>query len=310
MVSDVKTLIVNCATAAYEHAEGLVNGVVMGDVGSISIAALIFLIILAILWKDSRKKFFFTKSVFILLILSTSLYFIATKFAVDIIQAQGIDELTLIIGIVGFCIGLFIIIQTMRALFKAGRRTDAEWRVATVPRARAVIIEEGSGEEPGDLVELSPPPAAKAVVIKATAAKKKSKAAAVAPERATFLPKSMNAEQSRSLLMVIGTVMVVEFGIFSSPTVAAPNAMVGMVFFGAFLFGVFIFLKATYAHQYLRGLFHALVALVFGFGLSVLLGHYWGGLAWTALLSINYFATTSMIALMSGIALSLLVGGK
>lgn len=266
MAVDFKAIVSEVASAAYGYAKSIITGVASGNILSISLVALIILVLLAVLWRDSRRHFFFTKNVFIIVILTVSLYFIATNFARETILAHGLDELTLIVAIAGFLIGVFIIVNTIRSIWRAIKRKGAKEEKEEAP----VKEKEGKAQE-------------------------------VVP---------MTAAQGKSLLMVIGSVMVAEFGIFSSPTIGAPNPTIGMAFFGAFLLGVFIFLKATYARQYLKGVFHSIVALVFGFGLSLLLGHYWAGYEWSKLLSQDYFATTSLVALISGIALSLLVGGK
>jgi len=113
----------------------------------------------------------------------------------------------------------------------------------------------------------------------------------------------------RSLLAVISYVIIAEFGIFSSKTFPAPNPTVGLIFFGVFFFGAFIFIKTTYKN-YLKGITHLLVASVFAVGLSIFLGHLWGEIPLPLLLSFDYFGTTALVAVLTGIAVSLLLGSK
>ena len=50
----------------------------------------------------------------------------------------------------------------------------------------------------------------------------------------------------KSLLAVLVYLIVAQFGVFSSPTLSAPNVQVGMMFFMIFIVGIIIFTKSTY----------------------------------------------------------------
>ena len=71
----------------------------------------------------------------------------------------------------------------------------------------------------------------------------------------------------------------------------------------------FIFIRLTY-HSYLRGLRHLAVVAMLGFGLSIILGHFWGGIPVETLLSMQYFGSDALVALITGISLSLFMSGK
>lgn len=113
----------------------------------------------------------------------------------------------------------------------------------------------------------------------------------------------------RSLLAVLSYVIIAEFGIFSSKTFPAPSSTVGLIFFGVFFVGAFIFIKTSY-HNYVRGVAHLVVATVFAVLLSIFLGHFWGEISLSTLLSLEYFGTTALVAVITGIAISLLMGSK
>ncbi|MDP6670756.1 MAG: hypothetical protein QGI60_02985 [archaeon] len=125
-----------------------------------------------------------------------------------------------------------------------------------------------------------------------------------------LLPKNLlQSFNDRSLLAVLSYMVVAQFGVFSGVTIGAPNQMVGMIFFGLFLVAAFVFIKTTY-HNYLTGLRHLIIALVFGFALSVVLGHVWATIPLAELLSTAYFTSNSLVALVTGLAISLFMGSK
>ncbi|WP_421908352.1 hypothetical protein [Methanolacinia petrolearia] len=109
--------------------------------------------------------------------------------------------------------------------------------------------------------------------------------------------------------MVIIYLIIAEFGIFSSKTIAAVSSEMGFYFFIIFMAAGFIFIKLTY-HDYLKGLRHFAVVTLLGFILSIILGHFWGGVPLDTLLSMDYFGSDALVALITGIALSLFMSSK
>ena len=59
-----------------------------------------------------------------------------------------------------------------------------------------------------------------------------------------------------------------------------------------------------------RSALNLAVALIIGFALSVLLGHFWGGIPLEILLSMEYFTTDSLVAFVTGISVALFMGSK
>lgn len=128
--------------------------------------------------------------------------------------------------------------------------------------------------------------------------------------RQALIPKNLlSSFNDRSILAVLSYMVVAQFGVFSGVTIGAPNQTVGMVFFGMFLVAAFVFIKTTY-HNYLTGLRHLVIALAFGFVLSVVLGHVWATIPLAELLSPAYFTSNSLVALVTGLAISLFMGSK
>ncbi len=113
----------------------------------------------------------------------------------------------------------------------------------------------------------------------------------------------------RSLLAVLSYMVVAEFGVISGVTISAPSASIGLVFFAMFLVAALIFIKSTY-HNYLTGLKHLFVALLVGSVLSVILSHVWLGVPLENLLALTYFQTNALVALVTGLAVSLFMGSK
>jgi len=115
--------------------------------------------------------------------------------------------------------------------------------------------------------------------------------------------------KEKSITNIIIYLTIAEFGIFSSPTKTAPNVEIGLTFFSVFLLASIFFIKKIYKDFYL-GLKQYGIALVFGFILSVILGHFWGNEDLSVLFSLQYFTTTSLVALITGIAVSLFMSSR
>ncbi len=113
----------------------------------------------------------------------------------------------------------------------------------------------------------------------------------------------------KSLLSVLAFVVVAQFGVFSSLTVTAPNVRTGVMLLGFFLVAAFLFIRQGY-RNYRTGVMHLGFTLLVGFLLSVALGTAWKEIPVGELLSLAYFRSESLIALISGMALSLFAGSR
>ncbi len=104
-------------------------------------------------------------------------------------------------------------------------------------------------------------------------------------------------------------IVIAEFGVFSSKTIPAPTENIGFGFFIIFMMAAFLFIKQSY-REYRRGITHFAAATAFGSALSIILGHFWGNYPLEQLLSLSYFATDSLVALVTGLSLSLFMSNK
>lgn len=141
----------------------------------------------------------------------------------------------------------------------------------------------------------------------------------------------LGAAKDQNLLTVFVLILVAEFGVFTSKTVAAPSARIGMILFAIFLVGAIIFVKSSYKN-YWTGVRHFVFATAFAVVLSVLMLVYWqttycdtsmldanmtGGecpvsaqaaIDWSLALSPSfYFASDALIASITGVAFSTLL---
>ncbi|MFN6992413.1 MAG: hypothetical protein ACK4MM_06825 [Fervidobacterium sp.] len=116
-------------------------------------------------------------------------------------------------------------------------------------------------------------------------------------------------KQEKSILSIIIYLTIAEFGVFSSPTIAPPNPQIGFIFFLIFLTASIIFIKKIYS-DFKLGLTHFSIAIFFGFILSIILGYFWGNFPLSELLSLRYFASHSVVALITGIAVSLFMSSR
>ena len=119
----------------------------------------------------------------------------------------------------------------------------------------------------------------------------------------------MKSFQDKSLLAVLAYIVVSEFGIFSAPTISAPNPFVGMGLAIAFFVAAIIFIKTSY-HNYFKGITHLAIATIFAVILSIILAVVWVELPLETLLSLQYFETTALVATVTGLAVSLFLGSK
>ena len=142
----------------------------------------------------------------------------------------------------------------------------------------------------------------------------------------------LGTSRDQSLLTVMVLILVAEFGVFTSRTIAAPNATVGMFLFGGFALAAVVYVKTSYA-KYWTGVQHFVFATVFAIALSVVMLVYWQGefctnaatslddcspdqvaaLSWRRALTPSfYFSSDGLIATISGVAFSTLLtkGGK
>ncbi|MDO9539675.1 MAG: PAS domain-containing protein [Methanocalculus sp.] len=128
-------------------------------------------------------------------------------------------------------------------------------------------------------------------------------------ENAPYISQLIRKTEDSALGRIIIYLIIAEFGIFSSRTLAASTSEAGMTFFIIFMGACFIFIRLVYT-DYIIGLKHFGVVFLLGFLLSLLLGHFWGGIPLETLISLEYFGSEALVALITGISLSLFMSSK
>jgi hypothetical protein len=103
--------------------------------------------------------------------------------------------------------------------------------------------------------------------------------------------------------------IVAEFGVFSSPTLSAPNIQVGILFFAIFIVGILIFTKSTYKNIRTAATYFVVIFSV-GLILSFVLGILWRKSTAFDLLSLEFFTSDSLVAMITGMGVSLFAGSK
>jgi|GEM_PF-5937172 len=123
------------------------------------------------------------------------------------------------------------------------------------------------------------------------------------------LTQLLTRTEDSTLGRIIIYLIIAEFGIFSSRTIAAVTAEAGLTFFIMFVGACFIFIRLVYT-DYLVGLRHFGIVFLLGLILSLILGHFWGGIPLEILFSPEYFGSDALVALITGISLSLFMSSK
>jgi hypothetical protein len=281
--------------------------VLQGDVLAILIFFILIYIAIWVIQKLTTVLVKVLKKVFLLIVVGLAFY----EFLIVLlekIRLEGWTGDTLVFGIAGFVIGfaafaiaLYVALHSIRAFHRG---------------------EELPGEAPG--AEITTPVTAPSAggpgqpTVREEPAAGESAPQTVTPEEKTVKKESLGTkfrdEISLSALKsdkrigaVVAYIIIAEFGVFSSKTTHAPNIETGLIFFGGFMLASLIFVRLTY-HDYYRGLRHLGAAVLIGGILSLILGYFWGGIPLDQLFSLNYFATDALVALITGIALSLFMG--
>ncbi|NYT08285.1 MAG: hypothetical protein GKC05_08560 [Methanomicrobiales archaeon] len=267
---------------AVEYLYGLPDEVLKGNVFAMVIFLFLLYCAIYLIQKFTTLLVFVLKKVFLLIIVSLAFYEFVRVFALKI-AIEGITTDTLIFGAVGAIIGLvalFIALYVaLHSIIRLQKGTE-EVPEPALPEEEAAVPEEEAMPVPSPAAEPAirppeemPPPEEKA---------------APGPSLATTVREEIS-------------------GVFSSKTIAAPTIEAGLMFFVAFLLASVVFIRLTY-HDYWRGIRHLAAALLIGGVLSIILGFFWGGIPLEQLLSLSYFTTDALVALITGLALSLFMG--
>ncbi|UUX93326.1 hypothetical protein [Methanoplanus endosymbiosus] len=271
-----------------------------GDLFSVVILLILLYAIALLTIKVSSVMIKSIKMIVILAIIAISLYLFINDFIFRLIH-EGLSADNVVFGMTGLIAGVISILlawHTARVSVRKYREHKEEKKlkeeISRIQRERMEYkkVDTAAGNIPE---KRHPQP------------EEVAQAADAMPEHATNIFTEFSRDNP------IGTVIlyliVAEFGIFSSKTISAATPQTGLVFFVIFMALAFIFIKFTYK-CYITGLKHLAVAFVIGFLLSVVLGHFWGAIPPEELLSINYFSSDALVALITGLSLSLFMSSK
>jgi hypothetical protein len=285
---------------AVEYLSTLPDEILRGNVFAIVIFLILLYVAIFIIQKFTTLLVYVLKKVFLLIIVALAFYEFARVFALKI-AIEGITTDTIIFGAIGAIIGLIALFIALYVALHSIIRLDTSRREAA---AEAEAAPPGAvvAAEPSTLPEVMAEPGGKEEAAPEEPAPEPSLSTTVKEELSLGALKS-----DKRIGAVIAYIVIAEFGVFSSKTIAAPTVEAGLMFFVAFLLASVIFIRLTY-HDYWRGLRHLAAALVIGSVLSVTLGYFWGGIPLDQLLSLSYFTTDALVALITGLALSLFMG--
>ena len=119
--------------------------------------------------------------------------------------------------------------------------------------------------------------------------------------------------QQQNIFAVIAFMFIAEFGVFSSVTITAQSAPIGLGFFVLFHIAAVLYIWTSYQEPK-RGLRHYLVVAIASVGVALLLYYTWTPsdevVSITALFPWNFFTEPTMVASVTGVAFSLIISGK
>jgi hypothetical protein len=262
---------------AQAYATHLLTGALAGDLFSLGVVGVVVLILLLFVFRVTLWVFVLIKHAFlsIFILASLALFEIALLQRIDLASP---DPFLLAVAIAGTVLGLFAFLVSLVSVKRHAREKES---------FKEVQAERKSKEE-------------KPLAYHPTTVEMPK----------TFSTQALKAQvNERSLLAVFSYVVIAQFGIFSSRTFPAPSVEIGLAVFAIFYIAAFVFIRTSYTH-YAKAVFHLLTASIFGFVLSLILGHYWAAIPFETLFSLGYFQTDCLVALVTGTAVSLLMGSK
>ncbi|MFZ2455096.1 MAG: hypothetical protein WAX07_01280 [Candidatus Altiarchaeia archaeon] len=256
--------------------QDLLSKALTGDVFAVSAVLIGFYFLVLLVQALTTLFILLLKRLILLVIVSLASYQFA-QYMSEKLASEGMTNDNLFLGGLGLIGGILAMILALNALFVSVKKAGAE---KEVPEEKAKETAKGPEAE--------------------------TQSPAFSSEEVFSVD---NLKKDRSLGVVVAYLIVAEFGVISSKTVAAPNATVGMLFFFAFMLAALFFIRQTY-QNYNTGIRHFVAVLIIGGLLSFILGALWGGYSINQLLSTEYFTTDSMVAFLTGIAVSLFMGSK
>lgn len=257
--------------------------ILSGDIFAVSLFLMAVYLMVYIVNKLTGLIIFFLKGLFLLTIVTLA-YSKFIRMLIERVYADGWTHQNVILGVSGLIIGLAAFSLSAYAALSSLKDVHKDIREET----KSKEIVEKPDEDMDEVME-----------------KKKVE------EQMSLndMFKLTNLRNDKTLGVVLTYLIIAQFGVFSSKTISAPNETIGLYFFILFISAALLFIRQSYS-DYVRGLRHFIVALLMGTTLSIVLGHYWGGYPRDIMLSLKYFGTDSLVALVTSLSVSLFMSSK
>ena len=285
--------------------------IIQGDVFALTITLIVFFILVVIINQLTGLIIRFLKKVILFLIVALAFWQFILMFSARV-SSEGLTSDTLIFGAAGFIIGFIAMIISLFVALRSYNESQQESKSPVFFTAdeagssqSAPSLMSDTPESPlqsqGGLSTISASPSPEL-------ARRENSMSATLSAMKDSLSVS-NLKSDRSLGAVLAYLVIAQFGVFSSKTMPAPSFQVGIAFFTLFLLAGLVFIHFTY-HNYLTGLRHLIMAILIGTIIALVLGYFWGNIPLDTLISPAFFQTDALVALVTGLALSLFMGGK
>ncbi|MFC2162358.1 hypothetical protein ACFLRF_01635 [Candidatus Altiarchaeota archaeon] len=277
---------VSVLPVSIDYLANLPSQAMTGDVSAVTVVLIAVYLAILIVNKLTGLIIFVLKKIFLLAIVITAFY----QFLLHLIGKIGSEGLTndnMTLGVLGGIAGFIAIIIALYAAFHS---------IKTVKK------DKDARKEVSEDLTLAPTEPDSGLT---TPLKQLWEEQLKIKELVSL--KSLKSD--RHLGAVLAYLVIAEFGVFSSKTIAAPDEMVGLGFFTVFMMAAIFFVRQNYV-DFRTGLVHYALACIVGGVLSILLGHFWGNYPLEQLLSLGYFKSDSLVALVTGLSVSLFMGGK
>ncbi|MBU0758563.1 MAG: hypothetical protein KKF44_10935 [Nanoarchaeota archaeon] len=273
--------------ATKDYFLNLPNAVGQGDIASMIIAVLLFFVLIFVVNKLTTLLLELLKRTLLLIIVILVMVDFIPRY-LAVLQSEGAGFGTILIGVGALLIsgtGLFI---ASRSLFRSAKKHIEDMKFRKEHWGKTDYAQKLKGMD-------------------VTNSRIEHEEAHTENVKDMFSKESLKSD--KSLITVLIYLIVAQFGVFSSPTLSAPNEKVGIMLFLIFAVGIFFFVKKTYKDQKV-GFTYLAATFIVGIVFSFFLGSVWGNASIMELFSLNFFKSDSLIALISGMSVSMFAGSK
>ena len=273
------------------YIDTLPSAIMQGDVFALTITLIAFFIAVVIINQLTGLLVRFLKKAILFIIVTLAFWQFILMFSARV-SAEGLTTDNLFFGAAGFVTGFVAISTALYVAFHSFINARKELVISTP-------------EEPSDAALSATPVVTTSpehVSIPET-----DRGGTISAMRETL--SVSNLKNDKNLGTVLAYLIIAQFGVYSSVTLPAPSFQVGLAFFALFLIAGLFFIHFTY-NNYHTGIRHLISAILVGAVVAIVLGHFWGNIPLDQLLSPAFFQSSALVALVTGLALSLFMGGK